>query len=145
MMITRNITTIAIVGILIIAWPVIFLTQVGAETTDEQKQALMGEWTGVWPGISGDTSTLIIHEFDTEKAKAQCTYIVSRKDTGTKEYPVLSDFIPGPEPKLEFKLPYGHLKFVLKGKVLQGTFKGAHRGSGAPWENTIDMEKKPKK
>jgi len=144
-MITRKTTLIAFIGLLIIAWPGIFLTQVEAETADEQKQALIGEWTGVWPGISRDTSTLIIHEIDTEKAKARCTYIVSRKDTGTKEYPVLSDFIPGPEPRLEFKLPYGDLKFVLKGKVLQGTFKGAHRGSGVPWENTIDMEKKPKR
>jgi hypothetical protein len=147
-MIRRKNTIIAFIGILIIAWPVIFLTIVEAETTDEQKQALIGEWTGVWPGVSGDTSTLIIHEIDTEKAKARCTYIISRKDTGTKEYPVLSDFIPGPEPKLEFKLPYGDLKFVLKGKVLQGAFKGAHRGTMSDiktFENTINMEKKPKK
>ena len=144
-MITRKTTLIAFIGLLIIAWPVICLTQVEAETADEQKQALIGEWTGVWPGISRDTSTLIIHEIDTEKAKARCTYIVSRKDTGTKEYPVLSDFIPGPEPRLEIKLPYGDLKFVLKNKVLEATFRGWPPGGDRHLSKTIKMKKKPEK
>ena len=143
-MVRRKAGTITFIGILIVAWLAVFFTPADALTANEQEQALIGEWTGVWPGMSGDTSTLIIHEIDSEKAKARCTYIVSRRDTGTKEYPVLPDFVPGSEPELGFKLPYGELKFVLKGKVLQGFFKGAHRGDGTYWENTIEMEKKPK-
>jgi len=134
-MITKKNATI---GILIIPWLVISLTQGEAQTTDEQKQALMGEWSGVWPGIHRDTSRLIIHEIDTEKAKARCTYISPR---GT--YPVMADFIPGANPKLEFKLDYGELDFVLKESVLKANFKGMVRGMNI--SNTTDMVKKPKK
>ena len=142
-MITRKTPTIAFIGLLITAWLVVFVTQVEAETTDEQQQALIGEWRGVWPGAHGDSSTLIIHEIDTEKAKARCTYTVHRIDSGTKEYPVLADFIPGPNPKLEFKLEYGELQFVLKKSILQGTFEGMVRGFYL--SNTVKMEKYSKK
>jgi hypothetical protein len=137
-MVTRKTATIAFIGILIITWLVVPLAQVEAETTDEQKQALIGEWTGVWPGIHGDISTLIIHEIDTEKAKAQCTYI-SPKGT----FPVLADFTPGPNPKLEFKLEHGELRFILYKNILQANFKGEVRGMYL--SNSTNMEKKPKK
>jgi len=52
-MATRKIIAVALISILIAAWLVVFAAQVPAETTDEQKQALIGEWTGVWPGIYG--------------------------------------------------------------------------------------------
>jgi hypothetical protein len=137
-MITRKNTTIAFIGILITAWLVVFLTQVEAQTTDDQKQTLIGEWTGVWPGVHGDISTLIIHEIDTEKAKARCTYI-SPKGT----FPVLADFTPGSNPKLEFKLDFGELRFILDKNILQANFKGEVRGMYL--SNQTDMKKKPKK
>jgi hypothetical protein len=137
-MITKKTATIAFIGILIITWLVVPFTQVDAQTTDEQKQALIGEWSGMWPGIHSDISTLIIHEIDTEKAKARCTYICP---SGT--YPVLADFIPGPNPKLEFKVEDRELKFVLKKNILQATVKGMIRGMYLT--NSTDMEKKPKK
>ena len=74
------------------------LTRVEAETTDEQKQALIGEWRGVWPGLHGDSSTLIIHEIDAVKAKAKCTYILNQVDLGKSEHQVVADFFPGPNP-----------------------------------------------
>jgi len=66
--------------------------------------------------------TLIIHEIDTAKAKAWCTYTGSER--GEKKYPVLADFTPGPNQKLQFKVEMGDLQFVLKKKVLEGTFRG---------------------
>lgn len=139
-MITRKTTTFAFLGFLIIAWLMGPLTQVEAETTDEQERALIGEWRGMWPGFHGDTSTLVIHDIDTTKAKAQCTYTTYRKDSATTEHPVLADFFAGPNPKLEFKIPErGEFQFVLKDKVLEGTFRGMVRG----WNmtNIIKMEK----
>jgi hypothetical protein len=110
-MVTRKTTAIAFIGILITAWLVVFVTQVEAETTDEQQQALIGEWRGVWAGLSQSSSTLIIHEIDTANAKARCTYTSS--SLGEKKYPILADFIAGPNPKLEFKVEGNELKFVL--------------------------------
>ena len=46
-MVTRKSTAVAFMAILIIAWLVVFVTQVEPQTTDEQKQALIGEWNGV--------------------------------------------------------------------------------------------------
>ena len=70
-MVTRKTTAIAFMVILITACIMGFVTQGEAETTDEQKQALLGEWKGVWPGPSGDTLTLIIHEIDTANVLVQ--------------------------------------------------------------------------
>jgi len=73
----------AFVAVLITAWIVVFATQAQAQTTAEQKQALIGEWSGVWPGLHGDRSTLIIHEIDTEKKEARCTYTDLPRDLRT--------------------------------------------------------------
>ncbi len=140
-MITRKNTTIAFIGILITAWLVVFATQVEAETTDEQKQALIGEWRGLWGGYGRGSSTLIIHEIDTAKAKARCTYTDAW--LGEKKDPILADFIPGPDPKLEFKVEGNEVKFVLKKSILQGAFKGMRDGLYV--NSTIKMEKYPKK
>jgi len=142
-MITRKITTIALMGILIIAWLAFFLTQVEAQTTDEQKQALIGEWRGMWPGAHGDSSTLIIHEIDAAKAKARCTYIVNQTDSGKSEHEVLADFFPGPNPKLEFKARGNEYKCLLRNNVLEISFVGSVRG--VPMSNATKMEKYPKK
>ena len=142
-MITRKTTIIAFIGILIIAWLVIPLMLVEAETADEQKQALIGEWRGVWPGHHGDSSTFIIHEIDAAKAKARCTFIVNQADLGKSEYDVLADFFPGPNPRLEFKARGNEYKCVLKNKVLELSFVGSSRG--VPTSNTTRMEKYPKK
>lgn len=141
-MITRKTTTIVFIGVLIIVWLVAPLTQVEAETTDEQKQALMGEWRGVWPGMHGDTSTLGIHEIDAAKVKARCTYIVNQPDLGKSEHEVLADFFPGPNPKLEFKTRGNEYKSVLKNNVLEISFVGSVRG--VPISNATKMEKYPK-
>ena len=141
-MVIRKTTAMAFIGILITAGLVVFVTQVGAQTTDEQKQALIGEWRGLWGGGYGrGSSTLIIHEIDTAKAKARCTYT----DTwlGEKKYPVLADFIPSPDPKLEFKLEGNEFNFVLKKSTLQGAFKGMRDGLFV--NSAIKMEKYPKK
>jgi hypothetical protein len=72
-MVTRKNNSIAIIGILITALLMVFVTQVEAETANEQKQALIGEWSGVW-GVGGPyrtPGTLIIHEIDTANAKAR--------------------------------------------------------------------------
>jgi len=142
-MITRKTTMIAFISFLIIAWLMVPLTQVEAETTDEQKQALIGEWRGVWPGFYGDSSTLIIHEIDTAKAKARCTYIVNRVDSGKSEHEVLADFFPGPNLKLEFKARGNDFKCVFLNNVLEISFVGSVRG--VPMSNATKMEKYPKK
>lgn len=64
-MVTRKGTAVAFIAILIIAWLVVFVTQVEPQTTEEQKQALIGEWNGVWPGYAGDQRRdfyYLIHE-----------------------------------------------------------------------------------
>ncbi len=140
-MVTRRTTALAFIGILITAWLMIFVIQVKAETADEQKQALIGEWRGLWSGYLRASSTLIIHEIDTAKAKARCTYTSAL--LGEKKYPLLADFTPGPEPKLEFKVEGNELKFVLKKNILQGAFKGI--SDGIYVNSAITMEKYPKK
>ena len=142
-MITRKIATIALICFLIIACLAFFLRQVEAQTTDEQKQALIGEWRGVWPGHHGDSSILIIHEIDDAKAKARCTYIVNPVDSGKSEHEVLADFFPGPNPKLEFKARGNDFKCVLINNLLEISFVGSSRGF--PMSNATKMEKYPKK
>lgn len=112
-------------------------TQVQAQTIEEQKQALIGEWSGVWPGVHGDVSTLVVHEIDSEKRRARCTY-TSPKGT----YPVSAEFTPGPNPEINFKLDYAELRFVLYGNTLQANVKGELRG--AQMSNQTDMKRKPR-
>ena len=138
-MVTRKTFAITFIGIMTTACLMVFVIQVKAETTDEQKQALIGEWEGVMLGL--DTPhTLIIHEIDIANAKARCTFIPAR---GEKQ-PALADFIPGPNPKLLFKLKGNDYQFVLKDKVLEGTFHGM-LATGHYVSNTIKMEKIAKK
>ena len=141
-MVTRKTTVVAFIAILITAGLVVFVTQVEAQTTDEQKQALIGEWNGDWGILGTVPATLIIHEIDTANAKARCTYWSSELG---KKVPVLADFIPGASPKLEFKLEDNDYKFVLKKKVLEATFRGWPGGGGQRVSKTIKMEKKPEK
>ena len=161
-MVTRKTNPIAFIGILITAWLVVFATQVEAQTTDEQKQALIGEWRGVWLGTTLD-AILVIHEIDTANAKARCTYTTSA--LGAKKHPVLANFTPGPNPKIEFKIandlsPKAHAiesllvppkeandyQFVLRKKVLKGAFRGTGmEAAGHSTSSTIQMEKYPKK
>jgi hypothetical protein len=140
-MVTRKNTAVAFIAILIAVWLVVFVTQVEAETTDEQKQALIGEWNGAWPALPPAYCTLIIHEIDSANAKARCTYTTASR--GEKKYPVMADFIPGPQPKLEFSVEGFEMKFFLKDKVLQGTGRGIT--PGGLYSNTIEMKKKPQK
>ena len=205
-MLTTKITAVAFIAILITAWLVFFVTQVEAESTDEQKQTLIGEWRGLWggyfrgsssapstpgsgtstvynpgewtvwddgtqrmwynavtgeqlpageepwvkypsatavqPAISAELAqTLIIHEIDTAKAKARCTYTDAY--LGEKKYPILADFISGPEPRLEFNVEGNEYKFVLRKNKLKGAFKGMFQGFYL--ENATEMEKYPKK
>ena len=146
-MATRKSSAVAFIAILIAAGLVAFVTRVEAQTIDEQKQALIGEWTGVWPGMplwpemSQSTVTLIIHEIDTAKAKAQCTYTSS--EYGEKKYPLLADFTPGANPKLEFKVEGKDYEVILKDKVLQATFRGVAQGMSQ--SNSTKMVKKPQK
>ncbi len=140
-MATRKIPSIAFIAILIIAWLVVFAPQAVAQNADEQKKALMGEWRGVWEGLSRSSSTLIIHEIDSAKAKARCTFTDGY--LGEKKYPVLADFTSGPEPKLEFKLEGNDYNFVLKKNILRGSLKGM--SSMGYTSTAIKMEKYPKK
>ena len=142
-MVTRKNTAVAFIASLIAAGLVVFVTQVEAQTIDEQKQALIGEWNGDWMGMGRAPATLIIHEIDTANAKARCTYTSST--WGDRKFPVLADFIPGANPKLEFKVEGNDLKFVLKNKVLEGTFRGFNPTVGGLVSNTIKMGKKPEK
>jgi len=116
-----------------------FVIQVKAETTDEQKQALIGEWEGVMLGLDAPHK-LIIHEIDTANANARCTFIPARGEM----QPTLAVFIAGPNPKLSFKLEDKHFEFVLKDKVLEGTFYTT-MATGHFVSNTIKMEKRVKK
>jgi hypothetical protein len=120
----------------------VFVPQVQAQTTDEQKQALIGEWTGVWPGVIPAIATLVIHEIDAANGKARCTYTTAQR--GEKQFPVLADFFPGPNPKLEFKLEGEEYTFFLKKNILEGAFKGMD-AYGKFVSSTTKMEKKPKK
>ena len=111
---------------------------------DEQKLALIGEWRCDWPGISGDSSTLIIHEIDAAKGKARCTYIRYPGDSDKSEHEVLADFFPGVNPKLTFKARGNDLTCVLYNKELLGiSFVGSVRG--VPMSTTTTMYKYPKK
>jgi len=142
-MLTRKTAAIAFMTILISAWLVALVTQMEAQTPDEQKQALIGEWRGVWPGVHGDSSTIIIHEINAAKATARCTYIVNQTDSGKKENEVLATFFPGPNPKLEFKVRGNDFTCVLKKDLLEVSFVGSVRG--VPMSNTTMMQKYPKK
>ena len=142
-MVTKRTTAFAFIAILITAWLIVFVTQVEAQTTDDQKQALIGEWRGGWAYPRSYSSTLIIHEIDTKKTKTQCTYTGS--EVGGKKYPILADFTPGPNPKIEFKLEGNEYKFVLNKMQLQGTFKGYDQSLGRNMNGAIKMEKYPKK
>ena len=110
-------------------------TQVQAQTIDEQKQALIGEWSGVWPGIHGDISTLVVHEIDAEKNQARCTYTSPKG-----KFPVLAEFTPGPNPEINFKIDYAELRFVLHASTLRANVKGEIRGT--QMENQTDMKRK---
>jgi len=110
---------------------------------DEQKRALIGEWRGEWPGVSGDSSTLIIHEIDAAKGKARCTYIVYPGDSDKSEHEVLADFFPGENPKLTFKARGNDFTCVLYKDILSMSFVGSVRG--VPMSNTTTMYKYPKK
>ena len=114
---------------------------------DEQKLALIGEWRCEWPGISGDSSTLIIHEIDAAKGKARCTYIRYPGDSDKSEHEVLADFFPGANPKLKFEARReDHSKdftCVLYKDMLAISFVGSVRG--VPMSNTTTMYKYPKK
>ena len=128
-----GLTLALVIGVCAILAP----THVQAQTIDEQKQALIGEWSGVWPGVFGDVSTLVVHEIDAERHRARCTY-TSPKGT----YPVSAEFIPGPNPEIKFKLDYADLRFVLHGSTLQANVKGEIRGS--QMSNQTDMKRKPR-
>ncbi len=138
-MFTRKNTAVAFLAILITVWLVVFVTPVETQTTDEQKQALIGEWNGAWPGIPASPCTLIIHEIDSANAKARCTYTTAAR--GEKKFPIMADLITGPQPKLEFSVEGFEIKLVLKDKALQGTGRGMT--AGGLYSNTIKMEKKP--
>jgi len=116
-------------------------------TIDEQKIALIGEWRCEWPGISGDSSTLIIHEIDAAKGKARCTFIFQPGDADKSEHEVLADFYPGANPKLKFKASReDHAKdftCVLYKDILSISFVGSVRGE--PMSGTTTMYKYPKK
>ena len=110
---------------------------------NEQKLALIGEWRCDWPGISGDSSTLIIHEIDAAKGKAHCTYIAYPGDSVKSEHKVLADFFPGANPKLTFKTRGNDFKCVLYKDILAISFVGSVRG--VPMSNNTTMYKYPKK
>ena len=110
---------------------------------DKQKLALIGEWRCEWPGISGDSSTLIIHEIDAAKGKARCTFIVYPGDSVKSEHEVLADFFPGANPKLTFKARGNDFTCVLYKDLLGISFVGSVRG--VPYSNTTTMYKYPKK
>ncbi len=110
---------------------------------DEQKLALIGEWRCDWPGVSGDSSTLIIHEIDVAKGKTRCTYIVYPGDSDKSEHEVLADFFHGANPKLTFKTRGNDYKCVLYKDILGISFVGSVRG--VPYSNTTTMYKYPKK
>jgi len=112
-------------------------------TIDEQKLALIGEWRCDWPGLSGDSSTLIIHEIDAAKGKSRCTYIVYPGDSDKSEHKVLADFFPGANPKLTFKTRGNDFKCVLYKDILAISFVGSVRG--VPFSNSTTMYKYPKK
>ena len=110
---------------------------------DEQKLALIGEWRCDWPGFSGDSSTLIIHEIDAPKGKARCTFIAYPGDSVKSEHEVLADFFPGANPKLTFKARGNDFTCVLYKDILAISFVGSVRG--VPMSNTTTMYKYPKK
>lgn len=140
---TRKTAIIVIITILGSAWLLANGTQMEAQTSDEQKQALIGEWKGVWPGIHGDSSTLIVHEIDDANAKARCTYIVDQKDLGKSEHEVMADFLPGPDPQLKFRARDNDFTCVLYKDLLSISFVGSVRG--VPMSNSTTMKRHPKK
>ena len=115
---------------------------------DEQRRALIGEWRCDWPGASGDSSTLIIHEIDAAKGKARCTFVFQPGDADKTEHEVLADFFPGENPKLKFKASREEHKkdftCILYNRELLGiSFVGSVRG--VAMSNTTTMYKYPKK
>lgn len=139
--------------LLIISFLVLVLSIVAAPAyseemaIDEQKRALIGEWRCDWPGASGDSSKLIIHEIDAAKGKARCTFIFQPGDADKSEHEVLADFFPGANPKLKFKARReDHSKdftCVLYKDILSISFVGSVRG--VPMSNATTMYKYPKK
>jgi len=120
-MVTKKTTAVAFIGILIAAGLVAFVTQVQSQTLDQQKEALIGEWRGLWATHQRGFCTLIIHEIDIAKGKARCTYTDAY--LSDKKYPLLADLTPGPEPRLAFKVEGNEYNFVLKKVYCRGPSK----------------------
>jgi hypothetical protein len=123
-------------------------------TPDNQYQALIGEWRGLYP--NGLRATLIIHEIDIANAKVGCRFsgwgndhAVTIYDRKFENVAIRADFIPGPSPKLKWvydnQTEVGQWELILKNNVLEGT--RTRKGMFGPPTivHTITLEKYVKK
>jgi len=140
-MLTRKITVVTFMVTFISVILLPCTTYKKAEAADEQYQALIGEWSAVWPGDSGDRSTIIIHEIDVANSKAQITYVVDLADEGHKEYKIIADFISDPSPTLKFNARDKDFTCILKRGKLDVSLVGNVRG--VQMSNVCKMEKRP--
>ena len=137
-MLTRKITIIAFMTIMIALVLFPCATHKIANASNEKYQDLIGEWSAVWPGDRGDRSTIAIHEVDEVKSKARITYILDRSDEGHKEYEIDADFFPEAPPTLKFNVRGNDFTCVFKKrrKKLDVSFVG-------DISNSCEMKKRP--
>ena len=93
-------------------------------TPEDLYQSLIGEWRGWFTyGVIG---SLTIYEIDIAKAKARCRWTTKVAEWGSPpvvDNTFVADFIPGPNPKVKWKIESGRYQreFVLKNNLLEGS------------------------
>lgn len=121
----------------------IFLAAPGDALSSERKyKGLVGEWSGIWPGMSYDRGTIVIHEVDAETKKVRITYIVDRLDTGREEHEAMGDLTLDPVPTLKFTAVKNDFTCVYRRRArqLDVSYEGDSRG--VKMSNSCKMEKR---
>ncbi|MDF1556035.1 MAG: cupin domain-containing protein [Deferrisomatales bacterium] len=135
-------STIVCVLVLASAAIITMATPQVAGSSDEEYKDLIGEWSGVWPGMSYDRGTVVIHEIDTEKLKARVTLMVDRLDSGHEEHEIVADFIEDSVPTIKFRAVKNDFTCVYRkrAKKLDVSYEGDSRG--VKMSNSVKMEKR---
>jgi mannose-6-phosphate isomerase-like protein (cupin superfamily) len=141
-MMSRKIIFANYISILFCTFLLVFINSIKVYAAEDNYKDLLGEWSGIWPGMSYDRTTLIIHEIDTEKSKARITFMTDRLDSGHEEYDIIADFIPDPRPTLKFNAVKNDFTciYLPRSKKLEVSYVGDSRG--VQMSNSVKMEKR---
>lgn len=113
-----------------------------AISSEGKYEGLVGEWSGIWPGMSYDRGTIIIHEVNAETKKVRITLVVDRLDTGHEEHEAIGDLTLKPVPTIKFTAAKNDFTCVYRrrAKQLDVSYEGDSRG--VKMSNSCKMEKR---